>query len=266
MNTDLQVLALTPNPVPQLPKGVGQGQLPVSVDELSNLVVRSYDLNVKSALELNIPVCSIEGGSERRVVVYEWAAYKDIEGDFDVHYQYGYVIRFCLTISKWDANAKTSLGFIAASVELGQAQAQWVMEVRGLSGPNIDKAIIPPTELKIETLIKAKDSLEALVTCIRDGSTRFYPYLISQKTADRPATARYLQAAATVHALAGIEKGWTLGKAREEFGTQEEHALSVIDQVYRELGGIDHPQSKPKKTKSNEAADLLKPLNLKKWL
>ena len=56
--------------------GCDPGEIPQTPDELAELVSYTYDLTVRRAAELNIPVIgSVSGGFERRVVVYEWTRY-----------------------------------------------------------------------------------------------------------------------------------------------------------------------------------------------
>src|SRR5690606_32447370 len=129
---------------------------PTSLDQLPQSYNRVYDLSVASANELSIPVVgSVSGGINRRVVVLERVAFKEIARPSAVHH-WGYAIRLAVTVSKIDARLKLALPVLAASAQLGQIEASWILQVRGLSGPQIDKVDIPMSELNVETFVLAK--------------------------------------------------------------------------------------------------------------
>jgi hypothetical protein len=167
--------------------GCDPGEIPQTTDDLEELVSYTYDLTVRRAGEFNIPVVgSVSGGFDRRVVVYEWTRYKEVDGAQEIKCRYGYAIRFCLTVSKWDVQAKLSLPFLSAQAELGNLQASWLMQVRGLVGPKIDAAVLPPQELKVETFVIARQSLEAVIAAIADPSTRFRPGVMLTRIDPQP--------------------------------------------------------------------------------
>jgi len=146
----------------------------IKLSDLQEQLNRSYDLTVSAALDLQIPVAgSGSGGFNRRVIVLERAAFNKVEpnDEKDSEKHYGYAIRLCVTVNRWQANSKVSLPFLAASAQLGTIDAQWSLQVIGLKGKAIDHAILPPTELSVETFFLAKQSLEKLVQAINDSST-----------------------------------------------------------------------------------------------
>jgi hypothetical protein len=154
--------------------------IPQSIDDLGNLQVQSYDLSITAAGNLNFPVVgSLGGGYSRRLVALEQTAYKEIT-EADATVRYGYAIRFCVTVNKWDASLKLSLPFLAASAEVGNISAHWVLQVIGLAGRKIDEALPPPTELNVEKFVLARQSLEKLVAAIRDQTTKFEAALLSR--------------------------------------------------------------------------------------
>lgn len=158
------------------PSGIDPGDIPQTANQLEELISHTYDLSFTRAGKLNIPVVgSVSGGYNRRVVIYEWTRFKALHDANGVEYRYGYVVRFCLTVSKWDAKTQINLPFLSAQAQLGNIQASWRMQIRGLVGPQIDAAVLPPQELKVETFVIAKQSLEAVITAINDPTTQFVP-------------------------------------------------------------------------------------------
>lgn len=87
--------------------GCDSNEIPQSTDELGELTSLTYDLTVRRAGELNIPVAgTVSGGFDRRVLVWEWTRFKELHGSDGIRCRYGYTVRFCLTVSKWEAQAK----------------------------------------------------------------------------------------------------------------------------------------------------------------
>jgi hypothetical protein len=154
-------------------RGVNTSEIPQTLGGLGELISYSYDLSVKQAGDLNIPVVGdVSGGFDRRVVVLEWTRYKTLFDADSVEYRYGYVIRFCLTVSKWEAQTQVRLPFLAAQAELGNIQASWLMQIRGLTGEKIDGVVLPPQELHVSTFAIAKQSLEAANGAVKDPTTK----------------------------------------------------------------------------------------------
>lgn len=153
---------------------------PPQPDELGELLVSTYDLSVEAAGKLNIPIVgSVNGGTARRVVVYEWTRfteYEDEDGGID---RWGFAIRFCVTVNKITAETSLKLPFLAAEAQLGRIEASWTMQVRGLQGPKIDSSILPPKSLDVETFVLARQSLKDVVSALSDTKTKITPlYLL----------------------------------------------------------------------------------------
>ncbi len=158
------------------------GGLPQTLDDLPETNSGVYDFSYSEAVSARIPVVgSIGSERERRVITLEWCAFKRFdEGNTEL--QVGYAIRLAVTIARKTRDFKLSLPFIAASAELKLVEAQWQMQVLGLAGPEIDKAITPPRELNVERYVEAQQSIKALVEAARDPSTTFHPITIRRVT------------------------------------------------------------------------------------
>ena len=233
-------------------------EIPTSLDELSNIETRAYDLSLTRAGELNIPaIGSVAGGYQRRVVVLERVAYKELQDQQGVKYQYGYAIRLCITINKWNATSRISVPFLAASAELGQIQAKWVMQVRGLAGDKIDKAILPPTELSVENFVLAKQSLSELIGAVRDPSTVFTAALIATVHPIDSIEREYRIAAAKSYALSRIAERQSLADARERLKSDRADVNDAIAQVYEEFAGMTDPTARPPQEVQRRARELL---------
>jgi hypothetical protein len=231
--------------------------VPQTLDELGELESSTYDLGVTSALKVSIPVVgSISGGADRRVVVYEWTRFKQIPDAGGVLYRYGYVARFCLTVSKWNVGMSVSMPFLAAQAELGTVQASWLMQVRGLVGKAIDRVVLPPQALKVETFVLAAQSLEAVVSAIHDPSTRFVPEVLLAVIDPSSPEHEYWLASVKAFALHSISRGRTCEEAQARLSTTDLAALEAVRDVYTALGVAG--ATSPNEDSRQKARDILR--------
>ena len=242
---DLEAREIDPNEIPQ------------TIGELGELLSYTYDLTVRRAGELNIPVVgSISGGFDRRVIIFEWTRYKTLTDVKGVQYRYGYVIRFCLTISKWDAKGKLSLPFLSAQAELGNIEASWLMQVRGLTGPKIDAVVLPPQDLKVETFIIAKQSLEAVIKAVVDPSTKFVPGMLLSTIDPTSDEVRYKLSAVRAFAVYSVSRGRTGNAAQAKIPSTDPAISDTITEVYNYFG-LNDPTASPSNQMRESAARIL---------
>jgi hypothetical protein len=230
---------------------IHSGDIPQTIGDLEELISYTYDLTATRALELGIPVIgSGSGGFDRRVVILEWTQYKPLFDDKHIEFRYGYVIRFCLTVSKWDAKAKITLPFLTAQAELGSIEASWLMQVRGLNGPKIDEVILPPQDLKVDTFVIAKQSLEKAIKAVNDPTTRFKPGVLLSRIDPTSAEVAYWLSAVRAFGLYSIRKGRTGAAAKARLASEDPAANDALTEVYGSLGLLD-----PTQTPSTAARD-----------
>ena len=254
---------LTPVPVGFTPlgfnlevSGIDPKEIPKTMDELGELLSYTYDLTVKRAAELNIPVVgSVSGGFDRRVIIFEWTRYKTLT-EARVQYRYGYVIRFCLTINKWDVKGKLSLPFLSAQAELGNLEASWLMQVRGLTGPKIDAVVLPPQDLKVETFIIAKQSLEAAIKAVADASTKFVPGMLLSTIDPTSDEVKYKLSAVRAFAIYSVSKGRTGSAATARLSSTDPTVSDTITEVYNYFGLAD-PTATPTNQMRDSASRML---------
>jgi hypothetical protein len=257
--------SLSPVPVGFAPLGesfeapeVDPGQIPQTKDELSELLSFTYDLTVTRAGELNIPIVgSVSGGFNRRVIVYEWTRFKELTGRGSIKYRFGYVIRFCLTVSKWEVQGKLSLPFLTAQAELGNIEASWLMQVRGLIGPKIDSVVLPPQDLKVETFVIAKQSLNSAIAAISDPKTKYVPGIVLASIDPNAPSVAYWLSAVKAFAIDSARRGRTGAQTMARLGTTDPAANDVITEVYNFLG-ITNPNQVPDNPARENAAMILR--------
>lgn len=238
------------------------GEIPQTIDDLPIQVSRTYDLSVTAAGQLNIPVVgSVSGGLNRRVVVLERTAYKEIIEN-NITHQFGYAIRLAVTVNKVTAEAKLNLPFLAASAELGQIEAKWTLQVLGLSGEKIDSALLPPKELNLETFVLANQSLDSLIKAVRDPSTKFKAQLIAIIKPADVVEREFLMAIGKVYALGRLERGKKRGDAIADLGSIRDEMRDAIIDTYKDFAGITNDAEVPSSQVRTRAAGLLGPVRV----
>ena len=237
--------------------GAGAEDFPKSIDELEDLVSTIYDLTVTRAGELKIPVAgSVGGGMSRRVVISEYSQSKVVVDSSGVERRYGYAIRFCLTVNKWNVDAKLSLPFLSAQAQLGQIEAGWTMQVLGLAGEKIRAAILPPKALSVETFVIAQQSLEKIIDAVKDPTTKFIPGVVI--AVSDPNAPRFLLRRGVVQgfALYRLFKGNSIDQAIAELGTNVGADHDTIIDVYGAIG-VTAPNESPDANARSAAQGLL---------
>lgn len=241
---------------------VDPNDIPKKMSELGRLLSRSYDVTVRYAGQLNIPVIgNISGGFNRRVVVYEWSRSKDVSGTDGKTYRFGYSIRFCTTVSRWDATMNLSLAFLSAQAELGNISAAWLMEINGLSGAEVDKLVLPPDKLDVETFVLAKQSIEKIPAAVNDDSTTFLPgALVAVIDPISRQRSLYL-AAVQAYAVHSVGRGRTLRDTVRRLNSTSADVNDTITEVYNYFG-ISDPGQKPDSLARQAASETLQGLRV----
>lgn len=253
----IDVLSFVPVATDVTVRGIDPGDIPDTIDELEELRSYTYDLSVTRAGELNIPVAgSVSGGSSRRVVVYEWTRFKPLVDGTGVTYRYGYVIRFCLTVNKWNAKSQLSLPFLSAQAQLGNIQASWMMQIRGLVGPKIDEVVLPPQELKVETFVIAKQSIEKVIRAVNDPSTSFRSGVLLATIDPNSNEEKFWASVVTSYAIYSLRKGRSAVEAIDRLGLNDPQAEDFIRDTYANLG-VDNPTADPPRQARSTAQRIM---------
>jgi len=245
-------------------EGVNLSDIPKNLNELGELLSYSYDLSIKRAGELNIPVIGgeVSGSLDRRVVVLEWTRYKSLLDSARKEFRYGYAIRFCLTVDKWQAAGQVRLPFLAAQAEMGNIKAQWLMQIRGLSGPKIDAVVLPPQELNVSTFVLAKQSLESAINAVNDQTTQFISgTLLATIDPTKPET-EYWLAVIRTFALSGVLRGKTQSEVIGKLQGTDFKAHDTVAEIYNYLGVTD-PNAKPSPNACERAKQILHGITFK---
>ena len=191
------------------------------------------------------------------MVVLEWTQYKSLYDQDQTEYRYGYVIRFCLTVSKWDAQAQVRLPFLAAQAEIGNIQASWLMQIRGLQGQKIREVILPPRELDVSTFALAAQSLEQAIEAVNDPTTTFSPGTLLATLEPASPESEYWLGAVRTFALSSILRGRSRSAAIARLGGSDPSAIDEITEAYTNLG-ITDPDTKPSASTREQVQQVLR--------
>jgi metacaspase-1 len=236
--------------------GRRDASIPGGLDDLSEAISRAYDLSVSAAVDVGIPIAgSVSGGFSRRVIVLERAAFRTIAQADGTKQEWGYAVRFCVTVNKFDASMKLSLPFLAASAQVGSIEAQWMLHVVGLSGPKIDAASLAPTDLNVETFVLAKQSLQQLIEAVRHAETKFSAQLLGQTRASDVLRADFQRCIGRTLGLDALAEGHTLQRVQSR--VTDSVRLDHIRDVYREVANVTLITDTPSSESRQEASKLL---------
>ena len=138
-----------------------------------------------------------------------------------------------------------TLPFLAASAEIGTVEGKWILQVIGLAGPKIDAAILPPTELKVETFVLAKQSLTKVISAINDSTTNFSAVQVGVVKPIDIINHEYRLSVGKSYALGSIERGDNITEAIEELETSDSIIIDIIRDTYKEYAGITDANTRP---------------------
>ncbi|MEA3033930.1 MAG: hypothetical protein QOH86_1946 [Sphingomonadales bacterium] len=225
--------------------GPAAADIPQTIADLEGLVSTIYDLTATRAGELKIPIAgSVGGGTSRRVVISEYSQTKLVTDASGIELRYGYALRFCLTVNKWNVDAKLSLPFLSAQAEIGQIEAGWTMQVIGLNGPKIRAAVLPPKPLSVETFVIAQQSLEKIIEAINDPTTQFIPGVVVSTNDPKAPGVVLRRSVVQAFALYRLFKSNSVNQAIAELGSVSGSDNDIITDTYSSLG-IGSPNDIP---------------------
>lgn len=218
---------------------------PLELASLGNLEVRSYDLSLSAAASMDVPfVASVSGGLSRRVLVREYTQFVEVPVSDEVTHEVGYAVRLCVTTSKTNAEGKTTLAWLAASAEMKQSEAEYVLQVRGLGGPGVRSAALLPRDFDVETYVNAHNSVAEIIAAIDSDAVKFLPTVIARKEKRQVDPALDLErSVARAFALGRIAKRVSLKDALEDLGSRDVHRVEEVAGVYAAIVGTDNPNN-----------------------
>jgi hypothetical protein len=130
------------------------------------------------------------------------------------------------------------------------------MQVRGLVGAKLDAVILPPQDLKVETFIIAKQSLEAAIKAISDPTTRFVPGIVVGKVDPNSKDTLYRLSAVRAFALSSLKRGRTGADAQGRLGSTDPADIDTIAETYS-FCDVSNPAEKPGNAAREKAGRIL---------
>jgi len=227
-----------------------------TADELTRVDVSTTQLTVDAAIALNIPIGEISAKYSRRVFIQEYIKFTDIE-DGEQKVRYGVGIRWVLNVQLGEGGAKmTSIPIIAASVEMGYAQATALFQVIGLSSPKIDAAIAAPSRLTLDSYYEMNQSFLDIKALVNDPGTKISPQILAvlgEAKDDQDSV--YEDALAAGWALSQIHDQNTLAEALDIAKT--DRFKETVKSVYLDITGTTQLDRTPTDEASQRAESIL---------
>jgi hypothetical protein len=176
------------------------------VSELSEVQSRSYSLTSDMAGKLKIQVAELSASRSSSVSVLEWSKHKDIQQDDGSIHRWGCAARFCVSVNKMQGQGSMALPFLAAEAQLGKIEAQWTMQLRGVSGEKIEKLVLPPSPLDVETYVVANQAMSQIAATFHDDTTVLKPMFL-HRLETRSGDEQHRDAALRTFILSGMAHG-----------------------------------------------------------
>lgn len=214
-------------------------EAPEGEELLPDWTFRFRNFSVDAATELGLFFGSTEAKSLRRLVVYEWLKYRDIE-EGDQKVRWGVAIRVRLNVKKLSARAEISNIFsLAASAHANLVNTTAEIENLGVSSAEVEAAIPVINALTMESFVELQHAYtEALPVLTRGKDVDFTPRIVAiwGETLDEKSNeSSYREALAMGWALTKIVAGDELDEALER-GT--EAFREIVRDVYAEFADI----------------------------
>ncbi len=237
---------------------------PATLNDLTNEDTFVSLLSVEAAASLGIPFGSAESKTARRIVVQEYAKYRDImEGTTAVRWGVG--VRWIVNVKILNTEAKiSSVPMVAASAQVGFVEATARFQVLGIASPEVTKAIPAPTDLNTETYVELKQALLKIKALIYEQATTIRPQVLAI-TADAPETSErsYEGALAVAWALTKISEGRTLLRAQTEYEKSSAFFREEVKSVYIDVASTSDANSKPSDEARAKARRILNDLSVR---
>jgi len=228
------------------------------LSELTSEATFTHQLDLKAALSLNIPLGNIDTNSQWQVMIQEYSKYKDISSNDNV-LRWGISIRWIVNFKSINVNANlSSLPLIAASAQLGLAQAEARFEVRGISSEKITNLIPASCELKVDTYAEMNKSLVEIKNLIYDQNTIIRPQILALDVTKRRTKDNYKYSVLVHWILNQICKGKSLDKVISKVNSHD-GSIDVLKSIYNDILG-DNINNIPNKHDKKKACDILKTL------
>jgi hypothetical protein len=232
------------------PLAVGQGvKAPDAppADQLSNVMQESYSLNISLALTLGFTVATIaptaSADVQHAMFLFGTTRYKDVVGDNGHVYRFGVAIRALIQVNAKKLDFALTLPFVAAKVQLSEADASTQLIVQGYKG-ELPSALPSWQDFDVESYGQYMKEVSTLRDAILADAKNIVPELLATSAGVQPPIPSTPVALGTLYALTRIAEGDGLYDALREFRIHDEQALKTVEAVYsRMLPGNDNGPS-----------------------
>ena len=165
------------------------GDTPVVAEDLSELYegLRVFEEDEETNLQKVFGFLGFKGSHKRLGLVQETSRSKTITGSTWAEETWGIAIRLVVATDDWHANVGITVPAVAATIELGLANASAALEVRGYTG-DYSSLLPTPTGLNVETYAVYISAFGKLQKQIFADPAHQVPQLLQHSRAPAPST------------------------------------------------------------------------------
>jgi len=213
--------------------------VPSGEELLPDWSFRFRDFSIDAAKELGLLFGSTETKFMRRLVIYEWLKYRDIE-EGNQKIRWGVAIRVRMNVRKLSSDVSVANIFnLAAAAHAQMAETTVEVDNLGVASESVESAIPVINALTMQSFTDLQHAYtKALPELTRQKNVTFTPRILAiwgEEEPEETISEGYKSSIAIGWALSNIADGRTLKRALNK-GTAE--FQRVVKQVYEEFAEI----------------------------
>jgi len=208
---------------------------PPAVGDLASWSQENYQLSVKAAAHLGFPITTLSGAIRQDLLIFGTSRWTDVDSGDGHVYRFGISLRVLVQVQSLEAELDLSLPTIAASVQLGRAQASAQLVVRGYNSSSLGKLLPPWQSFTVDSYSQYMSAISAIQQQIMDDDGSIVPQLLATTVA-APTLPSSSQSIGTVLALRGIADGSRLKSLLSSDDADPPEVQDSITQTYSDLG------------------------------
>ena len=217
---------------------------PPGVGDLASWSQENYQLSVSAAAHLGFPIAALSGDIKQDLLIFGTSRWTDVDSGDGHVYRFGISLRVLVQVQSVQAELDLTLPTIAASVQLGRAQASAQLIVRGYNSATLGKLLPPWQSFNVDSYSQYMSAVTAIQQEIMANDGSVVPQLLATTVA-APTLPSSAQSVGTVLALRGIVDGRRLHSMSTSDDSQPTDVQDSITQTYSQfgLGPDDEPDA-----------------------
>jgi hypothetical protein len=206
-----------------------------AVADLASWSQENYQLSVKAAAHLGFPIATSSDDVRRDLLIFGTSRWTDVDSGDGHVYRFGISLRVLVQVQSVEAELDLTLPAVAASVQLGRAQASAQLIVRGYNSSTLGKLLPPWQSFTVDSYSQYMAAISAIQQEIMNNDGSIVPQLLATTVA-APTLPSSAQSVGTVLALRGISDGHRLAALLGSELAEPAEVQDSITQTYSDFG------------------------------